>query len=155
MPPLGPQAYEPKGLRYDSETATLTASALAHAAASAIAAGQNYELGIAGFIEAGSGFRALANSAGLFAYDRGSSAKLTVSARHTRRAWSGWAGAAQNRFLALDPQALGERAASKALFPGEAADLDPGTYTVILEPAATAELVQLLVYGMARRPLRR
>ena len=97
------------------------------------------------------GFRALANSAGLFAYDRGSSAELTVTARHTKRAWSGWAGASQNRFLALDPVGLGERAVGKALFPGEAADLDPGTYTVILEPAATADLVQRLVYGMAAR----
>lgn len=151
MPPLGPQAYEPEGARYDAGTASIQASGLAHAAANAIAEGRNHQVGIAGFIEAGGGFRALCNSAGLFAYDRGSSAKLTVTARHTRRAWSGWAGAAENRFLALDPQALGERAASKALFPGEAADLDPGTYTVILEPAATAELVQLLVYGMAAR----
>ena len=107
------------------------------------------EVNIAGYIEAGTGFRAIDNSAGLFAYDRGSSAELTVTARHTKRAWSGWAGASQNRFLALDPQALGERAVGKALFPGEPADLDPGTYTVILEPAATAELMQRLVYGMA------
>ena len=151
MPPLGPQTYEPGGARYDSGTARTQAVGLAHAAASAIAAGRNHEVGIAGFIEAGCGFRALSNSAGLFAYDRGSSAKLTVTARHTRRAWSGWAGASQNRFLAIDPVGLGERAVGKALFPGEAADLDPGAYTVILEPAATADLVQRLVYSMAAR----
>ncbi len=151
MPPLGPQTYEPEGARYDSGTASIQASGLAQAAANAIAAGRNHEVGIAGFIETGGGFRALANSAGLFAYDRVSSAKLTVTARHTRRAWSGWAGASQNRFLGLDPVALGERAVGKALFPGESADLDPGTYTVILEPAATADLVQGLVYNMAAR----
>ena len=151
MPPLGPQSYEPEGVRYDSSTACIQASGLAQAAASAIAAGQNYELGLAGFIEAEGSFRALCNSAGLFAYDRGSRAELTVTARHTKRAWSGWAGASQNRFSALDPAGLGERAVGKALFPGEAADLDPGTYTVILEPAATADLVQMLVYGMAAR----
>ena len=151
LPPLGPQTYEPGGARYDAGTAYTHASGLAHAAASAIAAGRNYEVGIAGFIEAGSGFRALANSAGLFAYDQGTSAELTVTARHTKRAWSGWAGASQNRFPALDPVGLGERAVSKALFPGEPADLDPGVYTVILEPAATAELVQRLVYSMAAR----
>lgn len=152
MPPLGPQTYERGGLRYDCATASIQASNLAQAAASAIAAGQNYELSIAGFVEAEGGFRALCNSAGLFAYDRGSSAELTVTARHAQRAWSGWAGASQNRFAALDPAALGERAVSKALFHGEAADLDPGTYTVILEPAATADLVQRLVYSMAARP---
>ena len=152
LPPLGPQTYEPGGARYDAGTAYTQASGLAHAAASAIAAGRNYEVGIAGFIEAGSGFRALANSAGLFAYDQGTSAELTVTARHTKRAWSGWAGASQNRFPALDPVGLGERAVSKALFPGEPADLDPGVYTVILEPAATAELVQRLVTAWPRAP---
>lgn len=151
MPPLGTQTYEPEGARYDAGTAYTQAAGLAHAAASAIAAGRNYEVGIAGFIEAECGFRALANSAGLFAYDRGSSAELTVTAHHTKRAWSGWAGASQNRFPALDPVGLGERAVGKALFPGEPADLDPGVYTVILEPAATADLVQRLVYSMAAR----
>ena len=151
MPPLGPQTYEPEAARYDAATAHTQASSLAHAAASAIAAGRNYEVGIAGFIEAECGFRALADSAGLFAYDRGTSAELTVTARHTKRAWSGWAGASQNRFRALDPAGLGERAVRKSLFPGEAADLDPGAYTVILEPAATADLVQRLVYSMAAR----
>ncbi len=151
MPPLGAQTYEPEGTRYDAATAGTQASGLAQTAASAIAAGRNYEVGIAGFIEAENGFRALANSTGLFAYERGTSAGLTVTARHTKRAWSGWAGASQNRFLALDPVQLGERAVSKALFPGEPADLDPGTYTVILEPAATADLVQRLVYSMGAR----
>lgn len=151
MPPLCPQTYEPGGARYDAGTAYTQASGLAHAAASAVAAGRNCEVSIAGFIEAESGFRALANSAGLFAYDRGTSAELTVTARHTKRAWSGWAGTSQNRFLALDPAGLGERAVDKALFPGEPADLDPGTYPVILEPAATADLVQRLAYSMAAR----
>jgi predicted Zn-dependent protease len=151
MPPLEPQVYEPEGPLYDSGAAGIPASALAQAAASAIAARRNHQVDIAGFTEAGSGFRAFCNSAGLFAYERGSRAKLTVTARHTRRAWSGWAGVSLTRFQALDPVALGERAVAKALFPGEAADLDPGSYTVILEPAASAELVQHLVRGMSAR----
>ena len=35
MPPLGPQTYEPEGVRYDTGTAYTQASGLAHAAASA------------------------------------------------------------------------------------------------------------------------
>ena len=57
------------------------------------------------------------------------SAETDCHGARRRNAWSGWAGASQNRFSALDPAGLGERAVSKALFPGDAADLDPGTYT--------------------------
>lgn len=151
MPPLGAQTYEPEGARYDPATAYVQAPVLAHAAAAAIAAGRGRDVDITGFIEAECGFRALANSAGLFAYDRGTDATLTVTGRGTQRSWSGWAGTSQNRFLALDPVGLAERAVCKAAFPGELADLDPGTYTVILEPAAVASLVQQLVHRMDAR----
>ncbi|MGC1584768.1 MAG: TldD/PmbA family protein [Rhodomicrobium sp.] len=152
MPLLGPQTYEPEGARFDFATAHVHAAGLAHAAKAAIAEGRGREVDIAGYIEAGSGFRALANSAGLFAYDRGTSAELTVTARDRLRSWSGWAGASQNRFLALDSVELGERAVKKALFKGEPADLDPGIYTVILEPAAVADLVVHLIGSMGARP---
>ncbi len=151
MPPLGPQAYEPEGARFDPATAFVPAAGLAHAAKAAIAAGRGREADIAGYIEADCGFRALANSAGLFAYDRGTSAELTVTARNRLRPWSGWAGASHNRFLALDGVELGDRAVKKALFEGGPADLDPGTYTVILEPAAVADLVLQLVRSMGAR----
>ncbi len=152
MPPLGPQVYEPEGARFDPATAHVQAAALAHAAKAAIAEGRGREADIAGYIEAECGFRALANSAGLFAYDRGTSAELTVTARNRLRPWSGWAGVSQNRFLALDAVELGDRAVNKALVEGEPADLDPGTYTVILEPAAVADLVLQLVRSMGARP---
>ena len=154
MPPLGAQSLRARGRALRCGTACTQASGLAHAAASAIAAGRNYEVGIAGFIEAECGFRALANSAGLFAYDRGTSAGLTVTARHTKRAWSGWAGASQNRFLALDPVGLGERAVGKALFPGEPADLDPGD--LYRDPGARRHRRSRAAAGLQHgRPLRR
>ncbi len=151
MPPLGPQAYEPEGARFDPATAYVQAAGLAHAAKAAIAAGRGRQADIAGYIEAGCSFRSLANSAGLFAYERGTGAELTVTARSRLRAWSGWAGASQNRFLALDGVELGDRAVKKALFEAEPADLDPGTYTVVLEPAAAADLVLQLVRSMDAR----
>lgn len=151
MPPLGEQTYEPEGARFDVATAFTQAGGLAHAAKAAIAEGRGHEVDIAGYIESNCGFRALMNSAGLFAYDRGTGAELTVTARNRLRPWSGWAGTSQNRFLALDAVGLGDRAVKKALFPGDPADLDPGAYTVILEPAAVADLVLALVRNMDAR----
>jgi predicted Zn-dependent protease len=151
VPPLGPQTYERGGARFDLATAYTNAAGLAHAAKSAIAAGRGREAGMFGYIEAGSGFSALANSAGLFACDNGTSASLTVTARNAARAQSGWAGTMQNRFLALDPVRLGDRAVRKATYPGTPADLDPGVYTVILEPAAVASLLLFLIGSMDAR----
>jgi predicted Zn-dependent protease len=151
MPPLGPQTYEPEGPRFDPATAYVHAAGLAHAAKAAITQGRGREVSMAGYIEAEGSFHALSNSAGLFAYDRGTNAELTVTARSAARSWSGWAGVSQNRFLALDPVWAGGTAVRKTLFKGEPADLDPGTYTVILEPAAVADLVLQLVRSMGAR----
>ena len=147
MPPLAPQSYEAGGARFDASTASVTADVLAQAARSAIGAAKGREAALTGFVEASHSFNALANSAGLFVYDQGTSAELTATARNTGRPWSGWAGASQNRFSALDAEKLGERAVEKAVFRGDPVDLEPGAYTVVLERAAVADLVlQLLIY---------
>jgi predicted Zn-dependent protease len=151
MPPLPPQTYEAGGARFDPATANITADALAGAAKSAIGTAKGREAVLTGFVEASHSFHALANSAGLFAYDQGTSAELTTTARNTSRPWSGWAGASQNRFSALNAEKLGGRAVEKAAFRGVPADLDPGVYTVVLEPGAVADLVQQLLGYMELR----
>jgi predicted Zn-dependent protease len=151
MPPLGPQNYQAGGSRFDPATAQVSASGLAAAAKSAIGAGQGRDVTLTGYIETGESFATLANSAGLFGYDRATAAGLTVTARNTLRPWSGWAGGAQTRFGGLDPHQLGERAVAKASASEALIDVDPGTYTVILEPAAVADLVQHLISSMKAR----
>jgi predicted Zn-dependent protease len=151
MPPIGPQAYERNGRQFDPEGLEIGAPALAGAARSAIEAGHGRDITVAGFVETKHSVRAVANSAGLFAHERRTNNELTVSARSTSRAWSGWAGASQNRFGEIDAKAIGRRAAEKAVFPGSPADLDPGSYTVILEPAAVADLLVYLVGSMDAR----
>src|SRR5262249_5083894 len=126
MPPLGPQHYQAGEARFDPATVQAGAASLAVAAKSAIGAGRGRDVSVTGYIEAGDNFSALANSAGLFVYDRSTGAELTVTARNTLRTWSGWAGGSQNRFSTLDPAQLGERAASKASAVQEPVDLDPG-----------------------------
>ena len=44
----------------------------------------------------------------------------------------------------IDPQAVAERAAAKALAPGEPAELEPGEYPVVFEAHAVGELCDLL-----------
>jgi predicted Zn-dependent protease len=54
----------------------------------------------------------------------------------------------------IDPEAIGRRAADKAVASQRPRPLDPGTYTVILEPAAVSTLVGFLAYiGLGGRYL--
>ena len=72
---------------------------------------------------------------------------LTATARNTGRPWSGWAGAAQNRFSALDAEKLGERAVEKSGFQGRSCRSGAGRLHCHLEGAAVADLtLQLLIY---------
>jgi len=47
---------------------------------------------------------------------------------------------------AIDPEAIGRRAGEKALGSRDPRPLEPGTYSVVLEPAAVATLVGFLAY---------
>jgi PmbA protein len=54
----------------------------------------------------------------------------------------------------LDPAAIGTRAADKAVASRSARDIDPGRYTVVLEPAAVSTLVGFLAWiGFGGRSL--
>jgi predicted Zn-dependent protease len=54
---------------------------------------------------------------------------------------SGWASGESHRFGDLDADALAARAVGKALRSREPAVWEPGAYTVVLEPAAVADLL--------------
>lgn len=153
MPPLGPQGY-PAGAGFDGATAGLSPRTLNDAAAAAICSARDAGLDASGYVQAGSRFLALANSAGLRAYERRTHAELTVSARRRAGAegqWSGWAGAASPAFERFGADRLARRAVAKGSAGGRPFDLDPGSYTVVLEPAAVASLAAWLIWFMDAR----
>jgi predicted Zn-dependent protease len=85
------------------------------------------------------GALAIANSRGLFAYHRGTSATFLVSALDGTA--SGWAGREGHAASAIDGASLAERAADKAVRSRDPVAWEPGRYTVVLEPAAVADLL--------------
>ncbi|WP_159726082.1 TldD/PmbA family protein [Methylosinus sp. Ce-a6] len=151
LAPLGAQAY-PVSARYDEATAALDLGFLAEASARVIAEGAARSVNMFGCAAAGRRFAALASSSGLFAYDRESFIDLSTTARHRSDGWSGWAGARHFAMARLDPAAIGRRAALKAARDEEPLDLEPGRYTVILEPTAVGELAQWLMWMLRARP---
>jgi len=82
---------------------------------------------------------AIANTNGLFAYHRGTHATFRISALDG--AASGWAERESWRASDVDGAALADRAVDKAIRSRDAKPWDPGAYTVVLEPAAVADLL--------------
>lgn len=148
--PLGPQNYGYSN-RYDEATANLRLDALAGAAARVIEEGARLGVDTFGCATAARRFDAFATSAGLFAYERRSEIDLSATARNRADTWSGWAGAHQFFADRLDAEAIGRVACFKGAHDATAADLDPGAYTVVLEPEATAELAFWLIRAMEAR----
>jgi predicted Zn-dependent protease len=104
-----------------------------------------------GYLEANAGSFAVANSRGLFAYARQTAASMTTTVRTTDGTGSGWAGAASNDVGRIDAAALAARAIDKARRSVNPVAVEPGNYTVILEPTAVANLVQLIAFALAAR----
>ena len=148
MPELGAQNYSPvKG--FIDATANLGAEQRATAAKRVIDRASETgrpagDVFVAGYLEANAGSRALANNKGLFAYHRSTDANLSTTVRTPDGTGSGWASAGARNWSAIDPAALGARAAQKAVASRNPTAIEPGMYTVVLEPQAVADLVPLL-----------
>ena len=151
MPELPAQTYEPNNAYFEN-TASLSPEARARAASTALeparAAG---DLAAAGFIITGAGANALGNNAGLFAYYRNTSANYTLTVRTSDGTGSGWAGADHPDWSQIDFPAVSARAIEKARLSRNPVSVEPGRYTVILEPQAVGDLVQLMGFALDAR----
>jgi predicted Zn-dependent protease len=148
---LGPQQYVTIPAWFDS-TASLSAEDRARAALSALApARAANDLTVAGFLVTTTRATAIGNSAGLFAYHRSTDANYTLTARTSDGTGSGWAGATENDWAKLDFAAVAQRAIDKARASRNPAALEPGRYTVVLEPDATSDLIPLMAGALQAR----
>ncbi|MGH7619231.1 MAG: metallopeptidase TldD-related protein [Gemmatimonadaceae bacterium] len=100
----------------------------------------------AGFIPKNDITTCSANSKGLFAYYRAADAGFSLTCRMPDGSGSGWAGTTGITDIAnIDAKALTAVAANKALKSRNAKAIEPGRYTVILEPRANARFLSLLL----------
>ena len=144
MPPIGPQQYV-TGSAFCPATQKTTSDMLAAAVQPVLQQAQAKNLQASGYLQLGTGFSCMANSAGLFVYDQGTDALHTVTARTPDGTGSGWAGTMHHDFSKLDVAALGGTAMAKAIRSQKPVRLPPGKYTVILEPSAVSDLVGIMM----------
>lgn len=98
----------------------------------------------AGYIPRTDAASCTANTAGLFAYFRNTEATFALTCRMPDGSGSGWAGRMGVKDLSLiDPVALTTVAGRKALDSRKPKAIEPGRYTVILEPRANARFLSL------------
>ncbi|HET6334008.1 MAG TPA: TldD/PmbA family protein [Polyangiales bacterium] len=151
QPLLGPQKYlMPQGT-VDGALRGASAALRAEAAKVAIMRAEADKVVIAGFVDHEDTSVSVANSAGLagyFEYTRGS---FDCTARTQDGTGSGWAGSHSNRWADLDVAAYASTAIDKAVKARAPRRLDPGRYTVVLEPAAVAELLGAFVESLKLR----
>jgi predicted Zn-dependent protease len=142
LPLLGPQTYRETRSFFES-TAALTPSTRAAPARFAIAAAKaDGKLKAAGFLAVGTGMEAVGNHRGLFAYQPSTSVNYTLTVRTTDGTGSGWAGADHPDWSQIDFRAVADTAIGKARLSRNPQPIEPGRYTVILEPQAVGDLVQ-------------
>ncbi len=86
----------------------------------------------------------IANTAGIRAYQRTTTAELNlVTSRGELSGYAYWVGADIKHLPLLE---LAREAIEKTTFPAEPASIEPGAYTVVLSPYAVATLINYLAY---------
>ena len=151
MPVLAPQPYA-QGNAYFEDAATASPDWRASSVDTAIALSKKKDVVSAGFVETRAAMQAVATSKGLFGYDRFTSADYNLTARTPDGSGSGWASKSFNELRLLDPPRLANAAIDKAAMAKAPVAIEPGKYTVVLEPAALADLMAYMLFsGNARQ----
>ncbi|MCY7360079.1 MAG: TldD/PmbA family protein [Rudanella sp.] len=150
MPMLGPQTYLTTN-PYSENTAKIDPDYRAKAAFDSLDPCRKKNLTAAGYLEDTTGFSALGNSKGLVAYNRATSVDFTITVRTADGLGSGYAIRDVTDVLKLSTKEATEIAMQKALASVSARALEPGKYTVILEPAAGVDLLQNMMGSMDGR----
>ena len=140
VPALEAQKY-PEIRAFHEETAKAGAEKRRGGVAAALELGREKSLDASGFSETTSRWTAIGNKKGNFGYAASTSASFSTTMRTADGTGSGWAGGSSPQFTKIPASALAERAANKAVDSAKPREIEPGRYTVILEPRAVADLV--------------
>ncbi|MFN0256531.1 TldD/PmbA family protein [Pedobacter ureilyticus] len=150
MPPLGPQTFA-ESLTYNAKTAAMNPETRADMVAKSLSVSKGANLEAAGFLVNSNRFSSIMNSKGLFAYNKSTNVSFSVTMRNQQGTGSGYVEQDFNNLDKMDTLALSKIAASKANGSAGAKAIEPGKYTVILEPLAASDMLGNLFRGFDAR----
>jgi len=149
VPLPGPQAYRDGAPSFFASTDALPPGRIAADIGLVVARAKAERLTASGLFQATTGIDGIANSNGLFGFDR----KSYVDYSTTVHGANGSGKAVQNRndYAAIDVGGLARTAVECAMLGQNPVALAPGDYTVIMEPLAVAEILAFLFFTMSAR----
>lgn len=150
MPCLPQQTYGPSNT-FVVGTGAVPPSKRAELVGQSLQVAKDTNTVVAGYLEDITSFAAMLNSKGLFAYNTSTNVNFSVTARTEDGKGSGYAIKGYNDITKLDTKTATQIAADKGKKSATARAIEPGKYTVILEPAAAAVLLENLIFGLDAR----
>lgn len=147
---LGPQTFAESKM-YVPATAAITPKLRSDLVEQSIKIAKDAGAEAAGFLEDNTGFAAMMNSKGLFAYNTSTNTNFSVTVRTKDGTGSGYATRGYNDITKLDTKKATQIATDKAIKSVKARAIEPGKYTVILEPAAVAVLLENIFFRLDAR----
>ncbi|AOM79745.1 TldD/PmbA family protein [Pedobacter steynii] len=148
---LGPQEYGPDSPTFSEATAAMGPKERADAVQASLNQAKENKLNAAGFLSNSAGFSAMMNNKGLFAYNKSTDVAFNITIRTEDGKGSGYATKGYNDYTKLNTKADTAIAAKKALASVSAKAIEPGKYTVILEPTAVAVMLENLFFDLDAR----
>lgn len=148
---LGPQQYTAADGAWSESTASLSAEGRAEAVLAVTREAALRRLSSTGFLTTRAGSEAVATSGGLFAYNRSTGAAFSTTVRTPDRTGSGWAGSSAHDWSQVDVDALAARAIRKAELSRNPRPVEPGPWTVILEPEAVGSIINFMMTQLSAR----
>jgi len=150
VPAIEKQTYKPSAT-FVEKTASVTPEYRAQVAADCIEPCRKEKLVAAGFFNDAQNFSAIANSKGNFGYQKSTGMEFTCTVRTEDGHGSGWVARSLGDVGRFDVKSDIQTAIQKAKGSVDAKALEPGKYTVIMEPAATAGLISFMMFGFDAR----
>lgn len=149
VPLPGPQEYLDMPEGWNDDVIQLGPDTIAGDVSKVVSASKKKGFRASGLFEAQAEVNAVANSNGLFGFDR--STDVTYSTTIHGPAGSGKANTSRNSFVEIDIEGLVNDAIANATMAQNPADIEPGDYTVIFEPNALSEFLGFMIWNMSAR----
>lgn len=149
--PLRPGTDFKESIGFVKSTAAITPDQRADMVAKSINVAKEAKLEAAGYLENRNQFNSVMNSKGLFGYNNNTDVVFAITTRNEEGTASGYAARGFNDIKKLDTFQSTKIATIKANSSKDAKAIEPGKYTVILEPLAGAYILESMFNGFDAR----
>ena len=151
VPALSQQQY-PELPNYDAFTGSARGDVMIPHVKAIIDGARKNQLISAGFIQRSATAMAIGNKAGLFGYHTFTDSSLSTTMRNAGGTSSGWASQSSVSLKDIQGEVCGRISVDKCVRGARTRrKLEPGKYTVILEPSGVSDLVDYLGFGFSAR----